>query len=206
MGKNLTSFSTTLFCKKKKKKTGKTSGEPAPSSFFPFYLFKSVQLTHTHAPPHTQRERDKHEQLKERGPERGDGRAKERGTGERTASKNASPLPPPPLPQPPSPNPIAEVPPSYPALPRVHSVVHLFRHASFQAGTWCGDAQTARWQASAHASSWAGPQTVTHDCGAASRERPPMRRSRRGEAQTRSQTKEGSEGSSTGLFRRFFFF
>lgn len=100
MGKNLTSFSTTLFCKKKKKKTGKTSGEPAPSSFFPFYLFKSVQLTHTHAPPHTQRERDKHEQLKERGPERGDGRAKERGTGERTASKNASPLPPPPPPTP----------------------------------------------------------------------------------------------------------
>ena len=115
------------------------------------------------------------------------------------------PAPSPP-PKPPSPNPIAEVPPSYPALPRVHSVVHLFRHASFQAGTWCGDAQTARWQASAHASSWAGPQTVTHDCGAASRERPPMRRSRRGEAQTRSQTKEGSEGSSTGLFRRFFFF
>ena len=24
----------------------------------------------------------------------------------------------------------------YPALPRVHSVVHRFRHASFQAGTW----------------------------------------------------------------------
>ena len=35
--------------------------------------------------------------------------------------------------------------------------------------------------------------------GVASRESPPMRRRRRGEAQTRSQTKVGSEGSSTGL-------
>ena len=81
----------------------------------------------------------------------------------------------------------------------MHSVVHLFRHASFHAGTWCRDAHTARWHASAQASSWTVPQTVTHDDGVASRESPPMRRRRRGEAQTRSQTKVGSEGSSTGL-------
>lgn len=37
-------------------------------------------------------------------------------------------------------------------LPRKHSVVQRLRHLSFHAGTWCMFMQTARWQASVHAS------------------------------------------------------
>lgn len=36
--------------------------------------------------------------------------------------------------------------------PRVHSVVHLFRHASFHAGTWCMFVHTPLWHASVQAS------------------------------------------------------
>ncbi len=36
--------------------------------------------------------------------------------------------------------------------PRVHSVVHRFKHASFQAGTWCMFVHTPLWHASVQAS------------------------------------------------------
>ncbi len=43
--------------------------------------------------------------------------------------------------------------------PRVHSVVHLFKHASFHAGTWCMFVHTPRWHASVQASVAAAAST-----------------------------------------------
>ena len=45
---------------------------------------------------------------------------------------------------------------------RWHSIVQLFRHWSFQLGTWWSFTHTVRWQASVQASCEDTPHTVTH--------------------------------------------
>lgn len=77
-------------------------------------------------------------------------------------------------------------------LPRRHSVVHRFKHLSFQAGTWCMFMQTALWQASVHASFSETPQTVTHVLGVASLASPPILLKSLSDVQTLSQTKRSS--------------
>ena len=56
---------------------------------------------------------------------------------------------------------------------------------------------TTRWHDSVHESIRLTPHTVTHDCGVGSFDKPPKRRSNLSEAQTRSQTKDGSAPSSS---------
>eukprot|EP00951_Prasinocladus_malaysianus_P031680 scaffold305093_cov44-Prasinocladus_malaysianus.AAC.1 len=75
------------------------------------------------------------------------------------------------------------------ALPFMHSVVHRFRHWSFQSGTWWTCAHTFLWQASMHASSADVPQTVTQLLGVGSLDRLPMRFISLADVQTRSHTK-----------------
>ena len=101
MGKNLTSFSTTLFCKKKKKKNRKNLRGTRSLVLLSFLSFQVGSVnTHARTPTHAEGERQTRTAERERA--RGGRRKSERKRDRREngEQKRQPPPPPPPLPQP----------------------------------------------------------------------------------------------------------